>query len=378
MWCKLVCEVTLVVLGLGYVSAAVSQPDFFPGLRRAPSTKITSNAYDENYLAQILNFIEEQARRRFQQKVVEYQLDQSGDNRLPLLQKIARQDFTYQLPKMHENIHHGEPYMFAVGPNDPRFYNAEKDPSLVEDDDDDSQEEPLMEEFPYYRIRGPINVNPKLKIKTINNPDASNEAVSREMQGLLQKLSHGMPNGGSVLDANLLARHDVIQKPMDIEAPVGMYVVALVAGVSAAITVGLLAVAIGWYTFYKKAKAAADVEYPAYGVTGPNKEISPSGDRRLAQSAQMYHYQHQKQQIIAMENSLNGERNGSLSDVNSDDENEEGDYTVYECPGLAPTGEMEVKNPLFFDDPTPATPGNVTVVQQSKPDPDSKTPKSKE
>jgi hypothetical protein len=50
-----------------------------------------------------------------------------------------------------------------------------------------------------------------------------------------------------------------------------------------------------------KAKAAADVEYPAYGVTGPNKEISPTGDRRLAQSAQMYHYQHQKQQIIAME-----------------------------------------------------------------------------
>lgn len=86
----------------------------------------------------------------------------------------------------------------------------------------------------------------------------------------------------------------------------------------------------------KKAKAAADVEYPAYGVTGPNKDISPSsGDRRLAQSAQMYHYQHQKQQIIAMENQ-NGERNGSASDIETDDENEEGDYTVYECPGLAP------------------------------------------
>merc|ERR1711973_101688 len=29
------------------------------------------------------------------------------------------------------------------------------------------------------------------------------------------------------------------------------------------------------------------------------------------------------------------------------------DYTVYECPGLASTDEMEVKNPLFNDDPTP-------------------------
>lgn len=119
----------------------------------------------------------------------------------------------------------------------------------------------------------------------------------------------------------------------------------------------------------KKAKAAADVEYPAYGVTGvfrflhsffichrisiaqfyiefffwfrpilgPNKDISPSsGDRRLAQSAQMYHYQHQKQQIIQqMGNQNTNDQNGSISDVETDEENEEGDYTVYECPGLA-------------------------------------------
>lgn len=109
------------------------------------------------------------------------------------------------------------------------------------------------------------------------------------------------------------------------------------------------------FRFYKKSKAAQDVEYPAYGVTGPNKDkLSPSGDRRLAQNAQMYHYQHQKQQIIAMEK-MNDDRNGSLSDA-ANSEDEEGDYTVYECPGLAHTGEMEVKNPLFFDDPTPATP----------------------
>src|SRR6218665_1957148 len=41
------------------------------------------------------------------------------------------------------------------------------------------------------------------------------------------------------------------------------------------------------------------------------------------------------------------------SDLDSDEENEDGEYTVYECPGLAPTGEMEVKNPLFQDDLTP-------------------------
>ena len=31
-------------------------------------------------------------------------------------------------------------------------------------------------------------------------------------------------------------------------------------------------------------------------------------------------------------------RNGAASDCESDDDGEEGDYTVYECPGLAPVG----------------------------------------
>ena len=56
---------------------------------------------------------------------------------------------------------------------------------------------------------------------------------------------------------------------------------------------------------HKKMKATSEVSYPAYGVTGPagsptGKDDSP-GDRKLAQSAQMYHYQHQKQQMIASE-----------------------------------------------------------------------------
>ncbi|XP_072379364.1 uncharacterized protein [Diabrotica undecimpunctata] len=147
----------------------------------------------------------------------------------------------------------------------------------------------------------------------------------------------------------------------------GVYIIAIVAGISAAATVGLIAVGIGWYNLQKHVKNASDVEYPAYGVTGPNKDISPSGDRRLAQSAQMYHYQHQKQQIIAMERAPPGDRHGSVSEAESDEENEEGDYTVYECPGLAPTGEMEVKNPLFQDDPTPAqTPATKANEEEKK------------
>ena len=60
---------------------------------------------------------------------------------------------------------------------------------------------------------------------------------------------------------------------------------------------------------HKKMKATSEVDYPAYGVTGPSLPANGKdsrtggspGDRKLAQSAQMYHYQHQKQQMIASE-----------------------------------------------------------------------------
>ncbi|XP_030388611.1 uncharacterized protein LOC115634829 [Scaptodrosophila lebanonensis] len=154
----------------------------------------------------------------------------------------------------------------------------------------------------------------------------------------------------------------VLRQHLGMNSEFGVYIVALIAGVSAAVTVGLIALGVTW--FHNRTKATADVDYPAYGITGPNKDVSPSGDRKLAQSAQMYHYQHQKQQIIAMENCQAVDGSCGLSDVESDDDNEEGDYTVYECPGLAPTGEMEVKNPLFLDE-TPATPANNLTVSNN-------------
>ncbi|XP_071947901.1 uncharacterized protein [Antedon mediterranea] len=119
--------------------------------------------------------------------------------------------------------------------------------------------------------------------------------------------------------------------------------------IASCVVVGVSGIAVAvlcWYKLHTTAKAASDTEYPAYGVTGPTTQRSSmtNGDRKLAQSAQMYHYQHQKQQMIALENRERGETQNDASDYDSDDNEEP---TVYECPGLAPTGQMEVKNPLF-------------------------------
>ena len=65
---------------------------------------------------------------------------------------------------------------------------------------------------------------------------------------------------------------------------------------------GILTCAFVGSRLQKNVKAASEAEYPAYGITGPTKDhLQSPGDRKLAQSAQMYHYQHQKQQMIALE-----------------------------------------------------------------------------
>jgi hypothetical protein len=129
---------------------------------------------------------------------------------------------------------------------------------------------------------------------------------------------------------------------------------AIVATCSLIGLLGLIAAAIFWYKIQKRAESALDADYPSYGVTGPGSSGSKisSGttmsDRKLAQSAQMFHYQQQRQQMMAQEKAHLDEK-----PVHSDDSDDEapngGDYTVYECPGLAPTGEMEVRNPLFTE-----------------------------
>jgi len=148
-------------------------------------------------------------------------------------------------------------------------------------------------------------------------------------------------------------------RAMEEEARVNdIYFTTIVAVSSAVAVFAIIGAGFCYHRLQKNAKATEDVEYPAYGVTGPGKDISPTasgGDRKLAQNAQMYHYQHQKQQMIAFDNShqTNGTRGGALVSDDESDEGEEGDYTVYECPGLATTGEMEVRNPLFSEDQTP-------------------------
>ncbi|XP_075991140.1 uncharacterized protein LOC142986509 isoform X2 [Anticarsia gemmatalis] len=199
-----------------------------------------------------------------------------------------------------------------------------------------------------------VELTPPRRTRQNPNLGRAKNLITQDLDNLRNGLTREAPEGTDK------PRHIHVLESSNDPAD-SIYGIALIAAVGTALTMAIFGFAFGWYTLSKKAKAAADVDYPAYGVTGPT--IDPSGDRKLAHSAHMYHYQHQKQQIIAMERNGLEQRNGSVSDPESEEENEEGDYTVYECPGFATTGEMEVKNPLFSEDPTPATPGKCELVK---------------
>lgn len=235
-----------------------------------------------------------------------------------------------------------EKHPFAVKPNDPRYY---QDVPFSSSDDDNLDPAEISVNNTKWERAETIAEHPTTRVneERVKNTKYSKFKEDSSMISLEEQ-------------ERRTGYHPLIV-PVNHDLNNDIYFIAIVAGCSAAGMFTLVLIILTWCRLQRGVKAAADIEYPAYGVTGPNKDVSPSGDQRLAQSAQMYHFQHQKQQIIAMENRTSATRGpGSVSEAESDEENEEGDYTVYECPGLASTGEMEVKNPLFHDDPTPATP----------------------
>ncbi|CAG5867333.1 unnamed protein product [Menidia menidia] len=115
-------------------------------------------------------------------------------------------------------------------------------------------------------------------------------------------------------------------------------------------TVAVILATICYIKLQRESHLTQKVDYPAFrgAAVHPAPGSASVGDKTLAKSAQMYHYQHQKQQMLSLGNHK-PEQKAVDSEVTSDEEEAGSGFTVYECPGLAPTGEMEVKNPLFDD-----------------------------
>jgi len=94
-------------------------------------------------------------------------------------------------------------------------------------------------------------------------------------------------------------------------------------------------------------------EYKTMASTNNKSGLEPSYpqypmDNALALSAQKFHFQHEKEKLIAMENEKSEMEPVSQFSVDCTDE-------VYETPGLAPMWDVEVDCPVYSGEVTPGT-----------------------
>ncbi|XP_053329004.1 neural proliferation differentiation and control protein 1-like isoform X2 [Spea bombifrons] len=113
-----------------------------------------------------------------------------------------------------------------------------------------------------------------------------------------------------------------------------LMVICVLTGVS-----GILVAALCWYRLQKEVQLAQKMAYTAY------KGSRQHTCQRSAPEASHYKWQYRdlKKQHQAQE----GSRMRPCQQLSTDSEGDIEEFTMYECPGLAPAGEMEVHNPLF-------------------------------
>lgn len=220
---------------------------------------------------QLKNFVDEQARRRLQQQ--RQQQQQQQQNQIQNIESLTLSDeqsgagFTYKLPIQYPSLSNDDP-PFAIGPGHPKYYEKIDKPSA--DDESlstygkmlNSDSEPPVrltsDGIPSYKLKAPMNINPKIipYDEILNSENDHSYEMSKSTDVLtrddLKKLVENLErNGQGKTIVNLLQPtnsqllNDVDKKPVDLNSA---WVIAVIAGVSAAFTVGLLAIGIGWYT----------------------------------------------------------------------------------------------------------------------------------
>ncbi|XP_072286257.1 neural proliferation differentiation and control protein 1-like isoform X2 [Pyxicephalus adspersus] len=99
---------------------------------------------------------------------------------------------------------------------------------------------------------------------------------------------------------------------------------------------GLLVAALCWYRLQKEVRLAQEMAYKG-------NHHHPCKRSAAQMSHYVQQYSSQKKQFRAQKSP---ERK-PCQQLSTDSEADIEEFAIYECPGLAPTGEMEVHNPLF-------------------------------
>ncbi|XP_066437697.1 neural proliferation differentiation and control protein 1-like [Eleutherodactylus coqui] len=102
---------------------------------------------------------------------------------------------------------------------------------------------------------------------------------------------------------------------------------------------GVMVVALCWYRLQKEVRLAQEMAYTAY--KGSRQHPCQRSADQMSQYKQ--HYSAQKKHFQAQESA----EKKPCPQLSTESEGDAEEFAIYECPGLAPTGELEVHNPLF-------------------------------
>lgn len=227
------------------------------GLRKPPPRV---PGYENYLLAQLKNL--EQARRRFQQERQQQQQYSFPNNEI-MTQEMSGPGFTYKLPIQYPlYANDDEEIPFAVAPGHPKYYekidsNTKSEPIITYQNVLGAESDPVhltSDGIPSYKVKAPMNVNPKIipnddytddiEIDNTYDISKSKDVLTRDdLKVLFENLQQKGQAKAIVNEAQPL--NEVAKKPVDLNSA---WVIAIIAGVSAAFTVGLLAIGIGWYT----------------------------------------------------------------------------------------------------------------------------------
>lgn len=94
----------------------------------------------------------------------------------------------------------------------------------------------------------PMHVNPKISDNKPSTTSRENEKENRKILHQNANRNRNLNINNNNDDSNGKLSSGVFQKPLDIESAMGLYFVALIAGISAAFTIGLLAVGVFWFS----------------------------------------------------------------------------------------------------------------------------------
>jgi len=223
---------------------ALEKNNKYLGRRRHQFNLQNVNDNEKEYLIeQLTNYIDQQARRKFQQQMQYQHNHQKQYASIP--QEINGPGFAFQLPPYSSSGFGSvnDDFEFAVTPFDPRYY--EPSPQNFEDFDEQNVDEGLTlddtdtgvktasVEVPLNEMKNKILIPSPMHVNDAPSPTdtQSQRILHRAQQKQLQQQQQQLLN----------KQADVLQKPLQVEFDntTSLYIVALIAGLSCAFSTGV-------------------------------------------------------------------------------------------------------------------------------------------